>query len=235
MTGFMPEKGKDMRDLYEGFCHLDSITYNHSVRVMLICREYWDYENDKDLSLLVRAALIHDIGKVYVPEVILDKVGKLSDIERLLVDLHPFMGYSILKDFGVNDVICSLVLLHHGFNPPTLKEINPTRNKDIDDMSIMLHTVDVFEALTSDRPYHRGVSSKVAVNMMNSGGTGDFHPDVMLFLRYKSRNDCNSFVHRKKFSGASPGCYVPSEELRCMVLNLNHDELSYYKKLDVVG
>lgn len=224
-----------MRDLYEGFCHLDSITLNHSVRVMLICREFWDYENNRDLSVLVNSALIHDIGKVYVPEIILDKVGKLSVIERLLVDLHPYIGFCILKDFGVSDVVCSLVLFHHGFNPPILSEINPLKNSNIEEMADMLRTVDVFEALTSDRPYHRGVSSKIAVNIMSDGESGEFHSDVMSFLRYKSGNDRNSFVHRKKFSGASPGCYVPSEELRRMVLNLINNDFIYFKSVEVVG
>lgn len=227
-------RGRAMKDLYDDFTHLDSITLNHSVRVMLICREYWSYSNDKDLSMLVDAALIHDIGKLYVSSAILDKVGTLSTLERRLVDLHPYIGYCVLNDYNINSPINSLVLFHHGFDPVTLSIINPLRNKDIEDMATMLHTVDVFEALTSDRPYHRGVSSKSALNMMSDGRDKTFHSDVLMFLRFKSENDRNSFVHRKKFSGSSPGCYVSSEEIRHMILNLDKYNFTCLKKAEVI-
>lgn len=227
-------RGRAMKDLYDDFTHLDSITLNHSVRVMLICREYWSYSNDKDLSMLVDAALIHDIGKLYVSLAILDKVGTLSTLERRLVDLHPYIGYCVLNDYKIYSPINSLVLFHHGFEPATLSSVNPLRNKDIDDMASMLHTVDVFEALTSDRPYHRGVSSVAALNMMGDGKDTTFHSEVLTFLKFKSENDRNSFVHRKKFSGSSPGCYVSSDELRDIILNLDKYNFTYPRNVVVV-
>ena len=151
--------------LKEIFYSLDSITFNHSVRVMRISLEVEKFFAFHD-HLLSDAALLHDIGKVFVSSKILDKKTMLSSLERNLVDLHPYIGYRILRDHDVDEDICRVVLYHHGNHPPMLENIEPSVDDRLYDVSLMLHSIDSFEALTSDRPYHRCYLADEALDIM---------------------------------------------------------------------
>lgn len=152
-------------ELYDVFSKLDSCTYNHSIRVMSIAKEVEEYYQIQD-NKLSSAGLIHDIGKIYISTKILDKKGKLSLLERDLVNLHPYIGYEILKSFDVDEDICRLVLYHHGTNPIVLRELEPYDNPVILDRAVLLHSIDSYEALTSDRSYHRGYLANEALDIM---------------------------------------------------------------------
>lgn len=166
-------------EIYNVIHKLDSITYNHSLRVMCIAREiekFFHIEN----HMISNAALVHDVGKFYISSKILDKKGRLDLIERELINLHPYIGYRMLKEFGVNEDICRIVLYHHGTLPLLLNEIEPYNNSVINDMALMLHTIDSFEALTSDRPYHRGLLATEALEIMIK--ESNHHQAVLDFL-----------------------------------------------------
>jgi putative nucleotidyltransferase with HDIG domain len=165
--------------LEEIFKSLDSSTYNHSIRVMDIALEVEQYLRLPDHNLS-SAGLLHDIGKFYIPMNILDKVGKLSPLEKELMDLHSYFGYQILEDFGLDEDVCRIVLYHHGINPITIKEIEPYDKASVLDQAYMLHSIDEFEALTSDRPYHRGVPARKALEIMQD--EANHHPKVLEYI-----------------------------------------------------
>jgi len=144
---------------------LDSMTFKHSVRVMLISEEIEEYMGLTDHKLM-NAALLHDLGKLYIPHNILDKNGRLTKLERELIDMHPYIGYTLLSDLGVDEDICRIVLYHHGFKPLHIRDLEHYDYGCIYQKSSILRTVDSFEALTSDRSYHRGVPSKDAINIL---------------------------------------------------------------------
>lgn len=177
------------------FNRLDSTTYNHSIRVMAIAMEIEDFLsiNDNNLS---SDALLHDIGKIYIPNVILDKVGRLDAIEREIINLHPYIGYRILENAGVDETICRIVLYHHGINPTIINDICECNDKHILEMAGLLHSIDVFEALTSDRPYHRGVPAREALRIMVN--EGKHHPDVIKYISHilSIVKDSGSAIHR---------------------------------------
>ena len=152
-------------EIYSVIHKLDSITYNHSIRVMCIAREIEDFYKLEE-RLIGNAALVHDIGKTYISSKILDKKERLDLVERELINLHPYIGYRMLKQMGVNEDICRIVLYHHGLHPVLLRELEPYQNPMINDMALMLHSIDSFEALTSDRPYHRGLLATEALEIM---------------------------------------------------------------------
>ena len=160
---------------------LDSITLNHSVRVAEIASGYEICRKHPN-NLLSRAALVHDIGKVYISSKIIDKPGVLSNLEREIVNLHPYIGYKILKEDGVNDKICTIALYHHGINPPILQPTQPYEDDEVLNYAKMLRTIDSYEALTSDRPYRRGFSGQKAIEIMDT--EENHHPDVMEYFRY---------------------------------------------------
>lgn len=160
---------------------LDASTYNHSVRVAEICKTLETQMGYKD-TVLSDAGLIHDIGKYYISSKILDKHDKLTDLERLLVDLHPYIGYQMLMDYHLDPVICSIILYHHGDNPPVLSSIDPIRSDDVMQRARLLKSVDVYEALTTDRPYRRRLSAGEAIDVMR-GAEGVYDTGVMDILR----------------------------------------------------
>ena len=179
---------------------LDSITYNHSIRVMCIAREIEDYYN-LTTSLVSNAALVHDIGKTYISSKILDKKECLDLIERELINLHPYIGYKMLKQMNVNEDICRIVLYHHGVHPVLLEKVEPYQNPLINDMALMLHTIDSFEALTSDRPYHRGLLATEALEVMiKESGHHQAVLDYLIHMLDNEKMHENSAVYRHGYT-----------------------------------
>lgn len=133
---------------------LDSMTYNHSVRVMMISAEIEEYLGMTDHQLMY-ASILHDIGKIYIPFNILDKNTRLTKLERQIIDLHPYIGYSMLSELGVDEDICRIILYHHTATVNN-SDVGHYDKDSIYAKALMLHSIDAFEALTSDRPYHRG-------------------------------------------------------------------------------
>lgn len=177
---------------------LDSTTYNHSVRVMMISAEVEEYLNLTDHKLMC-AALFHDIGKAYVPFDILDKKERLTGLERELVDLHSYFGYCMLNSIKVEEDICRIVLYHHGFRPLTIRDLGHYDNNNVYEKAQMLHTIDAFEALTSDRPYHRGLPSKEALKILVR--EGKFEQRTLEYITEVSSKDeiGTSAIHRNGF------------------------------------
>lgn len=150
----------------------DEGTYVHSLAVsalMMKLAGLLDYDEDMVRELGV-AGLLHDVGKLMVPNAILNKTGSLEAEERRLVRNHPEIGYRLLKEQGsVSEIILDICRFHHevldgsGY-PLGLKaeQLSP---------EIRLSTVcDVFEALTSARPYKRPWSTRDALNWMFDRG-----------------------------------------------------------------
>lgn len=177
--------------IYSTIHKLDSITYNHSIRVMCLAREIEDFYHF-DNHLMSNAALVHDVGKFYITSKILDKKERLDLVERELINLHSYIGYKMLKEFGVNEDICRITLYHHGLRPIVLEKLDPYNNPLISDMAFMLHSIDSFEALTSDRPYHRGLLATEALDVMIK--ESNHHQAILDYIIYMTDNEelCDS-------------------------------------------
>ncbi len=202
-------------DLLFLFYKLDSITFNHSIRVMGIAREVEDFY-DMDCHVVSEAALVHDIGKVYISSKILDKPDRLSGLERGLIDLHPYIGYRLLRDFGISEELCRIVLYHHGTSPATLEELPPPEDDSIYDEAMLLNSIDAFEALTSDRPYHVGCHVTEAFEIMH--GESGHHEKFMYYLEHIMKGGANSkdslifrngLASRPSFQNVFLGFYKP--------------------------
>lgn len=135
-----------------------------------------------DTKLLKVAATVHDIGKIYVAPLILNKEGKLSESEREAVDLHAYYGYRILKEMNVDNRVCNIVIYHHGRDKPALRE-KPAYTEEVALYAGIIRTVDAYDALTSDRPYRVGYSPAEAISMMKSEGI--YRNDIVEMLEKK--------------------------------------------------
>ena len=159
---------------------MDSTTYNHSVRVWKFARKvevFFGLGDDK----LSDAAYVHDIGKLFIPERILDKHEGLDCLEREIMGLHPYFGYQILEGYRVSEEVKRMVLYHHGMNPVLLRPLPPYTGEAVADRARMLHTIDAFEALTTDRPYRRRMSVGQAAEFLE--GQEGYHREVLSCLR----------------------------------------------------
>lgn len=133
-----------------------------------------------DYDILEKAALLHDIGKVLIPQSILQKAGPLTQIERDVIDLHSYIGYRIAKEMDIDDLVCQVILLHHGRDKPCIHN-KPDVTERAVYLAEILHTVDAYEALTSDRPYRERYSEKEAVEILEA--EEDNRPEVVSAIK----------------------------------------------------
>ena len=134
---------------------LNQETQDHSKRVANICKSL-AYDLSIDSNIAYKMGLYHDIGKIYIPSKIMKKQLKLTSLEREIIDLHAYYGYRLLKDAGEPSVIYLPVLFHHGY---WKTKINVPEDEYMDENTIkyvyLLHSADVFDAMTSRRVYHK--------------------------------------------------------------------------------
>lgn len=123
------------------------------------------------------AAVIHDLGKIHVPAEILSKPGKLSEVEFMLIKVHPQASYDILKDVDFPWPIADIVRQHHerldgsGY-PQGLKDGQILLESRI--MSV----ADVMEAMASHRPYRAALGVEVALKEIERGRGSAYDPAV---------------------------------------------------------
>lgn len=114
---------------------------------------------------LTQAALLHDIGKGFIPDEILNKRGRLNSRERLIIELHNQLSYEILKTTDLNPRVAQLAFEHHNYN----KQVK--RNQENQALTI----ADVYCALKEDRPYKKPLSDIYAKTLLYDMGTkGNF-------------------------------------------------------------
>lgn len=158
----------------------DPYTVGHSQRVteyaLAIARQL-DYAPDDENAWkrLRQGGLLHDIGKVGVPESILSKPAPLTPEEFEVIKRHPTLGYDILK--GVKLLTDELVIVrsHHerydGRGYPDAKQ-------DLPMCAWIVAVADALDAMTSDRPYRRGMPMAAALAEIKRGAGSHFHPEV---------------------------------------------------------
>lgn len=161
---------------------LDATTYNHCYRMWRIALELELDFGFKD-EMLSTASFVHDIGKVYVTELILDKRKGLDKLERQLIDLHSYIGYRILDKYDIPEEIKRMVLYHHSYNPVLMEPVPEYDISAIERQIRILHTLDVFEALTTDRPYKRRMSVREACHFMEQ--EAGYDKEALQYLREK--------------------------------------------------
>jgi putative nucleotidyltransferase with HDIG domain len=162
----------------------DDYTYMHSVAVcaLMVALAKQLKLNDDQTRLAGMAGLLHDLGKAAIPLSVLNKPGKLTDKEFTVVRSHPVEGYHMLKGAGnVPDAVLDACLHHHekvdgtGY-PDQLKGDN------ISVIARMTAICDVYDAITSDRPYKLGWDPSESLRRMAEWTTDHF--DARMFQAF---------------------------------------------------
>jgi len=158
-------------------------TQSHSERVSTYAEFLARYFSlsEKTLRDIRRGGLLHDIGKVALPDYILLKQGPLSLAEREQMEQHPRIGYEILRDISYLRQAAEIVLHHHerynGKGYPL-----GLRGKEIPLGARVFAVVDSFDAMLSDRPYRSALSFAVArAEILRCSGT-QFDPQVVTYF-----------------------------------------------------
>lgn len=158
----------------------DDYTYRHNIAVSAIASLIgkWMGLNHKELLQLSTAALLHDIGKIYIPKEILNKPGKLTEQEYTIMKNHTIFGYEIIKNsVGTNHRQALVALQHHERMDGSGYPYGLKRD-DIDFFSRIISVVDVFHAMTSKRVYRDASPLYEVLHQMNDDTFGVLDPRI---------------------------------------------------------
>ena len=138
--------------------NIDDRLTNHLLATYLYAKEIAEHIAlyPKSKEILYKAALLHDIGKAYIPAEIIQKPGKLTEQERKLADLHSRIGYEILKTTDVDEDIMEAIRTHH----------TPIYEKSGNTIAQILSVADVFSALKEKRAYKDVMTNQEAFKFM---------------------------------------------------------------------
>jgi putative nucleotidyltransferase with HDIG domain len=162
--------------------HFDYSTFTHSANVAyytLMLAHALGHTDRAVLRTIGTGALLHDIGKVGIPEQILLKPGPLSPEERNVLRGHPAQGLISLRDqFQLEFGQLMMVYQHHERTDGSGYPVRLGRN-EIHEWARICAVADVFEALTSDRPYRRALSAKAALDVIDQGERKGLEPEFL--------------------------------------------------------
>ena len=159
----------------------DTYTFAHSVNVAILSSllgVLLKLSREEQLKLTL-GGLLHDIGKVTVPYEILTKAGHLSDNEWSVMQGHPEAGRQRLKKMFPNDTLLSTIALQHHERFDGSGYPNHLKGEQIHRYGRIVAIADVYDALTSVRPYKRAYTPSVAHRLMATCSPGHFDLDLL--------------------------------------------------------
>ena len=162
----------------------DDYTYMHSVAVcamMIALARQLNLPTDVVRSAGV-AGLLHDVGKMLVPIEILNKPGKLTDSEFTMIKAHPVKGHAFLMESANIDPIALEVCLHHHEKVDGTGYPEGLKGPEISIYAKMAAVCDVYDAITSNRPYKSGWDPSESLRQMGQWANGHF--DLAVFQAF---------------------------------------------------
>lgn len=157
----------------------DSYTNGHSYRVAQYSRELaermgWDGD---ELENLYYTALVHDIGKIGIPDSILTKKGRLTPEEYRIIQQHPNIGYEILKDFtDIPNVSIGAKYHHERYDGTGYTE--GLSGQDIPLVSRIIAVADAYDAMSTPRVYRDALSTEEIIRELTEGSGSQFDPEI---------------------------------------------------------
>jgi diguanylate cyclase (GGDEF)-like protein/putative nucleotidyltransferase with HDIG domain len=164
----------------------DQTTHGHVRRTQIYATEMGKLlrVSHSELQALVAGALLHDIGKLAVPEYILNKPGKLTEAEFAKMKIHPTVGGDILKRVNFPYPVEDIVRYHHekwdGSGYP-----RGLRAEQIPLVARIISVVDFYDATRCDRPYRKGMKREDSLSLLQKMSGSSFDPRVVeLFVAH---------------------------------------------------
>lgn len=175
-------KAVDMKDKY---------TNGHSVRVAkytaMLARELG--MDDETVEKYYDIALMHDVGKIGVPEDVLNKAGKLTDEEFEMIKSHTTMGYDTLKEISVLPELAIGAASHHE-RPDGKGYPKGLKGEDIPRVAQIIAVADTFDAMYSNRPYRKRMNFDKVISIIKEVSGTQLTSDVVdAFLRLVDKGE----------------------------------------------
>lgn len=158
----------------------DAYTKGHSERVAKYAEDIAKEMKlpHQKIELVKEAALLHDIGKLGVQEMILNKKSELSDEDRETIKKHPAIGEELLKPVSLDKEILAIVKQHHerydGKGYP-----DGLAGGKIDILAAIVTAADSYDAMTSHRPYMKNLTKREAIEQLRQNSATQFNPEVV--------------------------------------------------------
>ncbi|MDE7302485.1 MAG: HD domain-containing protein [Oscillospiraceae bacterium] len=158
----------------------DKYTNGHSIRVARYSRELAKRMgmSPQEQEHIYYVALLHDIGKIGIPDHILNKPGKLDSEERKVIQTHPEIGAEILKNFTALNGISEGAKFHHerydggGY-------CEGRAGEDIPLVARIIGVADTYDAMSSERCYRKPLSSEIIESELKDGSGSQFDPQIV--------------------------------------------------------
>ena len=205
----LAEKGIPLNINVEGF---KKNVYNHSVDTKNTAIGIYNNlparaKANADIKTIADGAILHDLGKVLIPENILTKRSKLTPKEADVMHAHSSLSYELLKPQGIDDKVLKIVKYHHQ-NPshtgyPQMSELEKV---GIDNQIVSL--ADKYSALREKRSYKPQMSQQEALNIlyneMNNGVSPDVYNALVNYATTKGKNNTVTLTNYLDTKNASP-------------------------------
>lgn len=159
----------------------DSYTFQHSVSVCTISTAFCKHMNmPKNISKQVAVgALLHDLGKMYIPNEVLNKPDKLSEAEFEIMKSHVIKAKQAFKDYDSITAAAENVIMQHHEKYDGSGYPFKLKGEQISQIGLMGAIVDVYDALTADRVYHFGMSPTEALRKLYDWGKYHFKMEMV--------------------------------------------------------
>jgi len=181
----------------------DEYTKEHSLRVALYAAEIARRSGmkEEDIKNIKYIALVHDCGKVGVPDVILKKKGSLTPEEREVINSHTVLGGHIMESFNSIEGIRDGALSHHerfdGTGYP-----NKLKGKKIPVCARIIGVADAYDAMSSDRCYRPRLEKEVILEELRKNSGTQFDPEYVGYMIAMMEDGTADRIHDIKAEGA---------------------------------
>jgi HD-GYP domain-containing protein (c-di-GMP phosphodiesterase class II) len=218
--------------------HYDEYTFTHGLHICILSIALaWTIPLDNELlKELGISALLHDVGKIRVPLEILRKPGALTDEEFALVRRHPVDGALILAAQEEVPEVAPVVAFEHHLQPdlrgyPVLK-----RPRELNLFSLIVSIADVYDALTTERPYRPPLAPHEALALMHGGEAGSFEPRLLgRFTEMLGRYPAGTLLRLSDGSTAVVSRPNPRDAARPFVRRVIEDEANPILDLEEIN
>ena len=182
-------------DILHNMHETDDVTYAHSINASLLCViiGQWVGFSKKDLDVLCIGGLLHDIGKLLIPDSIMYKKGRLTTNEFEIAKTHAVRGYDLLTNKNMDDRIAKMALMHHERYDGSGYPLG-IKGNEIEDFAKILSIADVYDAMTATRCYRDALCPFEAIRIFENEGLQKYDPKfIMTFLE----NVVCSYINNK--------------------------------------
>lgn len=196
----------ELFDMIQQMHSLNDTIYAHCVNVALFSRMIgrWLHLEQHDLDILTCSGLLHDIGKLAIPDEVLNKPDKLTDEEFALIKSHPKTGYEMLRTQDIDTRIKQAAFMHHerydGSGYP-----NHLSSEFLSDFAMIVAIADVYDAMTAARSYREPLCPFQVIEKFEQEGFQKYHTKyIYVFLH----NIASTYQSNRVMLNDGRGCKI---------------------------